>query len=644
MLLLSVLHANAQEMLVDLNGNPQLGEAWEKVQRSGSFSSRAAGDTLELPFFDDFSEPFSRLQTGADLYPNQDLWQGYTVYVNNHMAINPISQGAATFDGLDERGLAYGFGFAIPFVADSITSKPINLENAADTVYLSFYYQAQGLGNAPEEEDILTLEFKSRPNDSTETWVRVWEVEGYILEDYDFNRVMIPVLGPEYLYNGFQFRFRNYASRAGSVDHWHLDYVELDQGRSLADTLINDVSFMGQTSVDYNGVLLNTGSSILTEYNSMPWLHFKDNPSDYMGDTTYFSIRNNIFDNSSDGVYRLQIYNSDGDLIFEGDSASPNIYPNVVCGNEINDCAQDTLGVPDDLYAQFDYVLPISTELTNDSAYFEIVHTISELNDDVQTNNRLSMLQEFYNYYAYDDGTAEVGYGLGELENVGRVAVRYNIKKDDFIRAIQLYLNPVQYDLSSEPVQLVIWEGETEPEDTLWTSEVLNLQYTPQVNAFYHYMVNRDVTVQTGQNIWVGWIQQPATDQKFSIGFDKRTDNSDKVYYNLGNGWSQSSIPGSVMIRPVVGDPYEWVGVSESQKIDLVLYPNPTTGMVYLQGLDAQQLRKTNIQVLDIAGREVHSQHGYTNGIDLATLNAGTYLVNVQVPNGDRITKRIVLQ
>lgn len=640
MLFLSVLNLSAQEMLVDLNGNPQLGEAWEKVQRSGVFNSRAAGDTLELPFFDDFSEPFSRLQTGADLYPNQNLWEGYTVYVNNHMAINPISQGVATFDGLDERGLAYGFGFAIPFVSDSITSKPINLENAVDTVYLSFYYQAQGMGNAPEEEDILTLEFKSRPTDSTEEWVRVWEVEGYILEDYDFNRVILPIIDSMYLYNGFQFRFRNYASRAGSVDHWHLDYVELDENRSVLDTDLEDLSFMPQTSYSDTGLFTSFSATLLREFSSMPWSHYlASDTSEFMLDSVYLVLRNNfLVDKQLQFAYRVKNENS-VEVYAREQNTGVAVYAGRICGSEFQDCNDETSGnIRNDLET---FYFPHAVA---DSVFFEVEYQLPNTNDAVITNDKLVFKQEFYNYYAYDDGTAEVGYGLGELENVGRVAVRYNIKKDDYIRAIQLYLNPIQYDLSNEPVQLVIWEGETEPTDTMWTSEVLNLQYTERVNAFYHYMVNRDVPVQAGQNIWVGWIQQPATDQKFSIGFDRRADNSDKVYYNLGNGWSQSSIPGSVMIRPVVGDPYEWVGVSESQKLDLVLYPNPTTGMVYLQGLDSQHLRNTSIRVFDITGREVYSQHGYTNGMDLATLNAGTYLVNVKVSDGQRITKRIVLQ
>jgi len=638
-LLLSLFYTDlmAQEMLYDLSGNPALNQ-YDNYLRSGQHSSRAVGDTLELPFFDDFSEPFSRLQTAADLYPNSDRWLGNKAYINNHMAINPISQGVATFDGLDERGRAYGFGFSLATLSDSLTSKPINLLGATDTVYLSFYYQAQGLGNAPEAADILLMEFK----DTAGTWARVWEVEGYVLEDFKFNRVMLPVLGEEYLHAGFQFRFINYASRAGNVDHWHVDYIELDEGRNSADTLINDVAFLGQTSVDNNGIMLNKTSSVLKEFNSMPWDHFKVDPAAFMGDSSYFAIHNNTYTSSPSGKYTMQIYDSNGTLVYIGVEAAPDVLPNIICGNEINDCALTVGGVEDLLYNTFDFVLPTDVQLTEDSMFFEVVHNINDLSDAVNTNDRASDKQEFYNYYAYDDGTAEAAYGLGELENVGMVAMRYNIKKDDFLRGIQLYLNPVEFNIASQPVNLAVWTGNEQPDQMIWQSPDTNFYYTDQINYFYHYLL--DTVLPVSQNIWVGWIQQPATNLKFSVGFDKRTDASSKVYYNLGTTWNQSSIPGAIMIRPVVGEPYSWVGVEEQPTVQHInIYPNPSTGEVYMEEAFSGQFLNAQITVYDISGRSVHSQTGYTRQLQLRHLHSGTYILRVDSKEGV-FTERLVLQ
>lgn len=627
----------AQEMLMELESNPLL-RHWDEVERAYKNSNRAVADTLDLPFFDDFSEPFSRLRTNADLYPNQDLWIGKTVYQNNHMAVNPISQGVLTFDGLNEFGLAYGFGFSLPFLADSLLSKPLNLQGALDSVILSFYFQAQGLGNSPEEEDILVLEFK----DSAEVWSRVWEQEGYVLEDYKFHRVAIPVVESKYLFNGFQFRFLNYASRAGNVDHWHIDYVELDQSRSLADSIINDVSLMPQSSyLAPDDVFQQNMSSLLNEFSSMPWDHYKSGNGDILRDSALFVLRNN-FNEIVPTNFSMQVVNSQGTQIANVLSSTAQVYPWVICGNQLNTCNPGTANNFNFNIVGLLDVLPTDVEMTPDSMFFQMKYTLGVV-DDVATNDVLVEKQEFYNYYAYDDGTAEAAYGLGELEDVGMVAVKYNLKKPDILRSIQLYLNPVEFDLSQVPVKLAVWYGNEQPEDTLWTSpEFINLNYTHEINYFYHYFLEREVSV--SDNIWVGWIQQPASNLKFSIGFDKRRDQSHNVFYNLGTTWNQSSIPGSVMIRPTVGQAYDWVGVNEAPtRSKLAVYPNPTTGIFQLQAARADQLTNANIQVFDLSGRMVFNSRGYAGQLDLSHLNNGTYVLKVDTQN-EVFTQRIILQ
>ncbi len=645
LLLSVVMAANAQEMLIDLNGNPMLRDAWKHVSRSSQHATRDAGDTLQLPFFDDFSEPFTRLNHPADLFPNTSRWIGPTVYVNNHMAINPPSQGVATFDGLDENGQAYGFGFSLPSLADSLTSKPINLQGAADTVFLSFFYQAQGMGNAPEAEDILTLEFK----DSAQVWTRVWEAAGYILEDYRFNQVLIPVLGEQYLFNGFQFRLLNYASRAGSVDHWHIDYVELDGGRTSADTAIKDLAFIGQTAWDNDTIgFQNASASLLNDYSSMPWTHYKHvattgDPLTLMGDTNFFLIHNNA-DTILRADYKFIVFNSNGVQVFDDTLYSPTVDAWVVCGNESNTCNLNP-------FSNFSFwtdrwSFPVGTELSDDSAFFLVKHLMLNLEDDYHVNDTSAFKQVFYNYYAYDDGTAELAYGLGNLENDGMVAVKYEVKKQDLLRSIQLYLNPVDQDLSAEPVKLMVWSGGNEPETVKYESpEFINFNYSDGINYFYHYFLEEPLEVQENESIWVGWLQQAATGIKFSVGIDLRSDHSQKVYYNLGTTWNQSGIHGTIMIRPVFGQEYDWqVGISDPVANNLTVFPNPTTGVVHLQGLSNEQMRNATASVFDMVGRAMYTQRGDVGTIDLGQLNPGTYILNVETESGQRITKRVVLQ
>ena len=105
---------------------------------------------MSLPFWDDFS--FSN----SPYYPHDTLWQnGKSVSLNFGIGINPPSLGVVTFDGLDSIGKPYDVNNALAKgYADSLVSRPISLDLVPTalrtTVYMSFYYQFMGNGEAPD--------------------------------------------------------------------------------------------------------------------------------------------------------------------------------------------------------------------------------------------------------------------------------------------------------------------------------------------------------------------------------------------------------------------------------------------------------------------------------------------------------------
>lgn len=618
------------EQIFPLGENPQLRSASEQLARQGwPSSSGRSGDTLDLPFFDDFSEPFSRENFPHDLYPDPALWIGRSVYINDHMAVNPISVGVATFDGLDSSGLAYGFGFTVPTASDTLTSRPIDLSGTVDSVYLSFYYQAQGLGLAPAFNDRLTLEFR----DTSGTWQQVWDATGYVLGDDAFRRAMIPITGEEYLYRGFQFQFVNYAALAGAVDHWHLDYVHLDDFRSFADTVYRDIAIVRGTD------------NLLDGYFSMPWPHFSAFETGFMANVRYFMLRNNFNESEAEVGYDFSVEDHAREAVFTVQTANVDVYANVFCSNEFENCADPN--DPENFGSSLlEFRYPTDVSFSADSNVFFIV-TEFGLTDDtldvVPTNNIVIKKQRFYNYYAYDDGTAEVGYGLGNLQFPGSVAIKYDAVVRDDLRAIQYYLNPVAEDLSNEPVRFMVWKGDTLPEDLIYMSEQVNFQYSTGINFMNHFFLDEEIDLEG--TFFIGWQQQPVSGQKFSIGFDRQNDASHKVFYNIGNtGWTQSSIPGAVMFRPVFGREYEWtIGMREQETGTFTAYPNPSTGMVFLNSSAPDRLADAAIAILDLSGREVMRQSGYIGGIDASGLRPGLYLLTVTDRLGHRSTQRIII-
>ena len=113
---------------------------------------------------------------------------------------------------------------------------------------------------------------------------------------------MIPITDSAlYFNNGFQFRFYNYASignnnlpgLAGNVDQWNIDYVYLNVGRSMSDTLYRDITF------------INNAPTLLKNFQCMPWQQYNAGLSANMIDTMSMLISN-----LSDITYNYQyLYN-----------------------------------------------------------------------------------------------------------------------------------------------------------------------------------------------------------------------------------------------------------------------------------------------------------------------------------------------
>ena len=204
----------------------------------------------------------------AQLNDPTKLWLNEKAYHNYRFAKEPWTLGVVTFDGLDEFGQPYIFGPTnITMTCDTLLSKPIDLSsnNPSDSIYFSFLYQTEGYGDPTEETDSLFLDFY---NPTENEWQRIWRAGGAPLSD--FKVAHIPLKDPSFFENGFQLRFMNYGSPAGALDHFHVDYVNLRSLSGYQDTLFKDFAFVYPLS------------SLLNDYISVPWKHYKNHPQNKM--------------------------------------------------------------------------------------------------------------------------------------------------------------------------------------------------------------------------------------------------------------------------------------------------------------------------------------------------------------------------
>jgi hypothetical protein len=592
-LFLFCLQVNAQEVVTGLQSNIQIKSAWEKADKRKSL---VANDTLILPFFDDFSK--------LTVYPDQTRWLDNFVFINNTYSNQQITAGVATFDALDNTGRLYETASSFGFMADQLTSKPINLNySPSDNIYFSFFYEPGGLGDVPEPNDSLTLQFYA-PAESK--WYSVWQAGGTPLQP--FKAVIIPVNDSRFLKKGFQFRFINYASLSassdpsitGNSDIWNIDYVMLNKNRNSADTIPPDVAFTLPVR------------SVLKTQEAMPWRQFRKVFLSEMGPFIRTHYRNNdkIIRNVTRNYEIRDVYKNS--IAYAFSAGATNIDPHITIDYNAN------------LLYTFDSNNP-------DSALFRIKsYMITDVFDPKQ-NDTIIYYQKFSDYFAFDDGTSEAGYGINGLgSRNAMVAYRFKSFMADTLRAIRICFNDSYQNANLRTFDLMVWaDNNGIPGDVVYIQEEMTVKQGEGINGFYTYILNDPQPI--NGVFYIGWKQRSET--FLNGGFDVNTPHGDKQYYWLNGNWNPSQANGSLMIRPVVGPAIITTSIRDvvPEKSILKIWPNPVSSFI---NIDAGDLLLASpaptISIYDISGREIMTGI-FSEQYDVSHLPDGIYLLVVNI-------------
>jgi hypothetical protein len=558
-------------------------------------------DTVELPFYDDFS------YTGP--YPDSTRWMNSkSVYVNRTYAKNPRTLGIATFDGLKATGYPYKpLGSSSLENCDTLTSKYIRLDSLTaqhlpigpgDSVYLSFYYEHRGYGLWPSSTHNLYLDFF---NPTTQTWStkmtfsRSGNNSSWQVKDSTFTLVMIPITDPQFFKKDFRFRFRNKSNGTGAVSHWHIDNVFLGKDRFRTDTLLRDLSYV------------LPGQTLLENYTAMPYEQYTG--ASLMASHSYLKIRNNDQTAQNFTGY-MEVRDNTNTVILSdatgADNALP-FYPNGYVSNpDITDPLNTTISSAINSFV-FNNGNPLSDSIT-----YAVKHYFSSGPVDAnKANDTLLHKQVFHNYYAYDDGTAELAYYLQQYG--AKTAVQYTLNNADVLQAVDIFFDPVPnnstsvYALSQLVFGLRVWgNGSGMPGSVLYddnnsmTRSPNYYQWGP-VNYFKRYYLNYPLTMSPG-TFYVGIQQDDITG--LNIGFDQNTNNQTKNFYDVGSGWATNSFKGSLMIRPVFGDS-TWAAAGIRQEVskatNILLFPNPASDKLFIK--TAETLSNMEVELIDAVGK-----------------------------------------
>lgn len=606
---------NAQEVLLRLTKNPIL------QNKEDFFKSKEKSGPITLPFIEDFSSHF--------VYPDQNVFTDSLVFISGSFAYNPFSIGVATFDGFDQNGNFYEHGSSFQFPADSLSSTTIRLDSIlsgsphitsiADSLYFSFYFQAQGLGEKPDSDDSLVLQFYAANQDK---WINIWASKGMSLLEFqtlynaDWKCVMIPILDTMFFNDGFRFRFMNYASYAdlsfptwaSNADFWNIDYIYIDSDRDMNDSLPEDLCFKERKE------------TLLKNHYNMPWNQFLANTSGEMSSNIDVPYSN----------YSASLINATERLIITDLSGTTTTYNSGLSAANIP-------AYTDTSFYRSPVPYTFNSLVTNNAEFLvQLCINTATISDMIASNDTLAFYQRFYNYFASDDGIPEAGYGLSV--DGALLAYAFTLNIPDTLQSIQMYFNKTLDNANEIYFYLTIWDDNSgAPGNIIYQQQGVLPQFDTGFYNYHNYLLENPLPV--SGTFYIGWEQ--TSDEVLNIGFDMNSDRSDRIFFNTDGNWYNTLYEGALMIRPVLGSTAEVFLDIEEHQNDIIIYPNPCNhcGIISIQGLtETPEI----ISIYNLNGRLLLQE---INSISIKTneLSAGFYLMKIDFFEQESIIKKVLI-
>lgn len=592
-------------------------------------SNISFGQEKFLPFIDDFSSYVGKV--------NPQLWIGEDCQVNVGFQVFPPTVGVVTLDAINRYGELYPQANTFSFTADTLSSVSIRLDSvrepiakklsAKDSIYLSFFIQPGGgignmwqrIGSTPSEKDSIVLQFY---NSLDSSWTSVWNMKGtytdsiFSKDSAYFHYVMIPITDNKYFNKDFRFRFYNYASLdsnpsydyVSNCDQWNLDYIYLNYNRSKNDSVFRDIAFV------------NPAPSMLKLYQSMPAKQYRESE---MKDSINITIVN-LYSDALNSTYKYDIIDKNNNIVNSYNGGFENIYPYINTHS-----FQISLNHSRPLVS-YKYSFD-----KNQWTYFDIVHVVREGvgQDSRHENDTIRFRQRFENYFAYDDGTAENGFGVEPIKN-SNLAVGYFLNEMDTLSAVDIYFNHTYQNANIKPFYICVWNATSDslPNDKLYMTEKLT-PIVDSLNKFIRYTLTEPVILPEGEFFISVQIKNK---DYLNIGFDQNTDASNYTFANISNYWQKSFNRGSVMIRPYFG--YKAVGLNDNvERKDIKIFPNPAKSYINIYGEN-----NPDVELYDIMGRRIKKEKG--NKVNVEEIKEGVYILRIKDRNNNYYNQKVVIQ
>ncbi len=578
--------------------------------------------TLQIPFWDDFSQSLGQ--------PHAGIWENSeNVNINPTLGSNPPTLNVATFDGTDAFGVPYDIKSQFVGNTDNLTSRAIDLSkipgNKLNTVFISFFWQARGNGEVPNDNDSLRLQFLTTDS----LWVTQFKViggESSLRTDQDdndvFSQEILKVDGQEFFHDKFRFRFQSFGRLTGGFDTWHIDYVFLNQDRDFADLAYFDRG------------ITKPPSSLLGEFSAIPADQFFESPSQFVKRLQFELFNLDALPHPVE--FTLNVYDVVNNILIDKTN-EPTTTP-ILFGLErrvVETNLPDLNGLP------FSDSLVLETEIiynTGDRNLIQFVNPVSGDtafydNVDYKVNDTLRRTFNIQNYLAYDDGTAEFAAGINQIR--GQLAYRYVVPTRDTLTDIDIYFPRIAPSVDGLPIEIYVWKNLLGITRSLIAKQSYTIQHQEGLNQFTRYTFEIPEIVK--DTIYIGWEQ--FSDNFVGVGLDKNNDTVDKIFVNVDGAWKETvGIEGSLMLRPVFRQARTKVVAAVNSGIpsNISIYPNPNNGIFTIDG------QFDSVEIFDLTGKKVPFEI-LPGQITIDSNRSGIYLAKI-LKNNQSFIERVILK
>lgn len=527
---------------------------------------RIKAGPLTLPFWEDFS-------TGTI---DTLKWQNNGTSASKTIGIDPPSLGVAYLDGVDRGGEPYSTSMMENGEGDQLTSQEIDLSThqAADSVYLSFFWQAGGKGEMPDVPDKLELYFL----DTSGTWIQAWEIFGGDVEKRDvFSQEMVKVTD-DFIHNDFRFKFINTGRISGPFDSWLLDYIYLNQGRNVNDVYHEDRA------------LTKLPNSPFGKYSALPLFELNRNKGGYL--TAISSQFKNLSNRFRAMEYSVELRDKETQVLLKSIHAQTpfNPVPQALERRDFN--SVDLKDIDVDPAEEFDLetLLFLTTgdqfqidQITEgDTLYFPQV--------DFRINDTIRHTIPIRDFFAYDNGS--VDYAAGINQRSGMLALKYELDTSAYLKGVSI--NFANLSQVGSAVEVMVWNSlESAP---IYTEEII-IPDKSRLEEFAYFPMDTNLVV--SDTFFIGFRQ--FTNDFIYIGLDKSNNSGSEIFYNVTGSWEQNEeVQGSLMMRPHLSiNPVVAQNGTEGE-VGIKIYPNPVTEKLYLEGKIGEVI------VFDSFGRQIN--------------------------------------